>query len=186
MTTKEIREWLARAEGSELRWVEDEAFHMAERGSRYYHGGDEGVYIEVLPDSRMGIGEYAGGISHMDNELCVPVVQKRYTDSLAAFVKAAEFTDGQLIRDLTSELVVANAKEALIDATRQQGILFSRVQLWSDTSEEAEFFIPGALRCLEDLENYVEFVDFTEFISPTETKVITATVTSFTSCLGIL
>jgi len=104
MKTNEIRGWLARAQGSGLRWCEDESFSLAGRGGRFFRGGDEGMYIEVLSDGRMEIGEYAGGVPHMDNAPCAPVVRKRYPDALAAFVKAVEFTDGRLICDLVDAL----------------------------------------------------------------------------------
>ena len=100
MTTDEIREWLARAEGSDFRWTEDESFRNEGSGRRYYRGGDEGKYIEVLPDGRMEIGNYTDGHPNIFNDPCAPVVRKRYSDILAAFVKAVEFTGGQLISDL--------------------------------------------------------------------------------------
>jgi len=61
-------------------------------------------------------------------------------------------------------------------------IVFSRVKLWSDTGEEAEFFMGGAPESYEDIEDHEDCIDFKEFLEQTpgtNMEGITAFVTTF-------
>jgi len=58
-------------------------------------------------------------------------------------------------------------------------IVFSRVKLWTDTGEECEFFIGGVPKDNDDFDENGDFEDFINQISTTDTKEITAYITTF-------
>ena len=81
---------------------------------------------------------------------------------------------------------IADGKELLdsIKALKQThdlpAIVFSRVKLWTDTGEECEFFMGGIPKDNDDFDENDDFEDFVNQISTTDTKEITAYITTFT------
>ena len=66
-------------------------------------------------------------------------------------------------------------------------IVFSRVKLWSQSGEEAEFFMGGIPDGYDDMEDHEECIDFKEFLEQNPDAVIegiTAHVTSFSEGNG--
>jgi len=66
-------------------------------------------------------------------------------------------------------------------------IVFSRVKLWSQSGEEAEFFMSGIPDGYDDMEDHEECIDFKEFLEQNPDAVIegiTAHVTSFSEGNG--
>jgi len=66
-------------------------------------------------------------------------------------------------------------------------IVFSRVKLWSQSGEEAEFFMGGIPDGYEDMEDHEECIDFKEFLEQNPDAIIegiTAHVTSFSEGNG--
>ncbi|MDR1630696.1 MAG: hypothetical protein LBS36_10875 [Oscillospiraceae bacterium] len=58
-------------------------------------------------------------------------------------------------------------------------IVFSRVKLWTDTGEECEFYMGGVPKDNDDFDENDDFEDFLNQISTTDTKEITAYITTF-------
>ena len=92
----------------------------------------------------------------------------------------------ELINDIalgriSEEKDLLDAIKAMKSAeTNNTSIIFSRVKLWSDTGEECEFFMGGVPASYDDLDENADFEDFAERISTSDTKEITAFVTTFT------
>ena len=141
------------------------AFHEDGIHARYVLAGGtsalEGITVNLNPDERRlaagGLALYLAGLS--DNDPDAPL-----TDQL-----------------LNRILGVAAGQEQ----SSARGITFSRVQLCTDTGEETDFYMPGVPRSYDDIENDPEFIDFTEFLSTTDTKTIDATVTVYTEGNGV-
>ena len=104
---------------------------------------------------------------------------KAFTDMTQDNINGFQTTAQQAIAELINKNDAKKGAES-----PSQGIIFSRVQLCTDTGEESDFYMPGIPRSYDDLEDYIEFVDFTEFISTSEAKDITATVTAFSDGSG--
>jgi len=100
--------------------------------------------------------------------------------------------------DLTHKMVdchIENEKD-LLDAIKEikgaeqknpPTIVFSRVKLWSQSGEEAEFFMSGIPDGYDDMEDHEECIDFKEFLEQNPDAVIegiTAHVTSFSEGNG--
>ena len=95
--------------------------------------------------------------------------------------------------DLTHRIVdndINDEKDLLdaikdIKATEPQNaptIIFSRVKLWSQSGEEAEFFMSGVPDGYDDMEDHEECIDFKEFLEQNPDAIIegiTANITTF-------
>lgn len=78
-------------------------------------------------------------------------------------------------------------KNIKMEESSATAIVFSRVKLWSDTGEEAVFFMsgePGGYDDIEDHEDCIDFKEFLEQMPDANLEGITAFVTTFTEGEG--
>ncbi|MDR2502580.1 MAG: hypothetical protein LBC78_04960, partial [Oscillospiraceae bacterium] len=73
----------------------------------------------------------------------------------------------------------------------RQAILFSRVRLWTDSSEDSEFWVrrrgaPQDYDALEDTEGLIDFQEFLDGLPGGGCRTVTAEVTSFCEGDGAL
>jgi len=81
--------------------------------------------------------------------------------------------------DTTKTALISAANAGLVETHDLPAITFSRVKLWTDNGEEDEFYMPGIPKSNDDFDENDEFEDFVNRISTTDTKEITAYVTTF-------
>lgn len=65
MTDAEIKQWLAVTENSRYQWTKDEVTRRNGRGSLFYFGGENGIYMHVKPGGALDIGTYEGALPHI-------------------------------------------------------------------------------------------------------------------------
>ena len=140
------------------------------------YGGSEGIYLDVTLEYEQNGGyereHFVTGktLGESDEDL-------DRMHLIASAITKAFHEDGLHAR----YAVAGGSTEEASEELSVQGILFSRVQLWTDTGIEDEFYMPGVPCCHDDLEDYSEFIDFTEFLAVADVgaKEITSVVTPF-------
>jgi len=78
-------------------------------------------------------------------------------------------------------------KDIMTAQNHATSIVFSRVKLWAQSGEEAEFFISGEPDGYEDMEDHEDCIEFKEFLEQNPDAVIegiTADITTFTEGIG--
>jgi hypothetical protein len=82
MTKKEFNEWMKVVKFSENHWVSD---YITEQNSRQrgqpelllYKGGQDGIYLNVLSDGTVEVGEYKSAIPHIGDAMFKPIHKNR-------------------------------------------------------------------------------------------------------------
>lgn len=100
MTKQEFERWQAITQNSQFRWTEDEIYRLNGRGTFYYHGGEDGIYLKIQKDGMLVAGNYEGAIPHIGEAFFAPVVQQQCRDFNEAYTVAMEAGGKQFILDM--------------------------------------------------------------------------------------
>jgi len=112
-----------------------------------------------------------------------PLYDDEFNNSPCDFEGCSEATKTALIAAANAGFYKNNKPEA----PRAAAIRFSRVRLWSETGEEAEFFMPGAPESYEDIEDHEDCIEFKEFLEQapgSHMEGVSAYITTFTEGAG--
>lgn len=102
MTDAEIKQWLAVTENSRYQWTKDEVTRRNGRGSLFYFGGENGIYMHVKPGGALDIGTYEGALPHIGEAM---FTRKESVDCGTfdqAFQRAATLGGQQFLQDMFS------------------------------------------------------------------------------------
>jgi hypothetical protein len=102
MTPDELAGWKAVTESSRFRWVEDEIYHLNGRGSFYYMGGEDGIYMRIQKDGTLEAGTYEGAYPHIGEASFIPKVTRKCVDYSEAFAVAMEAGGKKFLMDMFS------------------------------------------------------------------------------------
>uniref|UniRef100_S0DDR4 Uncharacterized protein n=1 Tax=termite gut metagenome TaxID=433724 RepID=S0DDR4_9ZZZZ len=102
MTKDEFAGWQAVTESNRFKWVEDEIFRLNGRGSFYYTGGEDGIYMKIHKDGKLEGGTYEGAVPHI-GEACFQVkATQQCKDYSEAFTAAMEAGGKKFLLDMFS------------------------------------------------------------------------------------
>lgn len=102
MDQKEWENWLAVTSSSVYKWVEDRIFYLNGRGTMYYTGGEDGVYMKISNDGTLEIGTYEGALPHIGEAFFVVKKEETYPDFNEAFQMACQIGGIKFLMDLLS------------------------------------------------------------------------------------
>ncbi|KAF5038192.1 hypothetical protein DSECCO2_556850 [anaerobic digester metagenome] len=100
MDQKECENWIAVTASSSYKWVEDRISYLNGRGSLYYTGGEDGVYIQISNDGTLKIGTYEGAFPHIGEALFKVKEEQKYADFNEAFQMACKIGGRKFLKDL--------------------------------------------------------------------------------------
>lgn len=100
MDQKECENWIAITASSSYKWVEDRISYLNGRGSLYYTGGEDGVYIQISNDGTLKIGTYEGASPHIGEALFKVKEEQKYADFNEAFQMACKIGGRKFLKDL--------------------------------------------------------------------------------------
>lgn len=98
----EYAHWIAKTESSRFRWTEDEIFRLNGRGAMYYHGGVDGIYLQIHKDGRVNFGKYEGAFPHIGDAIFDVLVEIQTKDFNEAFATAMNWGGKQFLVDMFS------------------------------------------------------------------------------------
>lgn len=102
MTKEEFAYWQSRIENSRFKWTEDEIFRLNGRGAFYYHGGENGIYIEIQKDGMIEAGTYTDAFPHIGKAFFTVEVKRQCKDYNEAFTIAMEAGGKKFLLDMFS------------------------------------------------------------------------------------
>ncbi len=102
MTDTELKAWLAVTQNSRYRWTEDEITRLNGRGTLYYYGGEDGIYMRVQPDGKLSIGTYEGALPHIGEAFFTPKASMDCGNFDRALQTAMEFGGTKFLVDMFS------------------------------------------------------------------------------------
>ncbi len=102
MNKHELEVWIAETESSRFQWCEDEIYRLNGRGSMYYTGGEDGIYMRIGKDGTLEAGHYKGAIPHIGEAFFQPDVVKQYNNYSQALTAAMEAGGKQFLVDMLS------------------------------------------------------------------------------------
>jgi len=136
MTESEYLKWKAVTESSRFHWVEDAIYRLNGRGTFYYTGGEDGIYLSIDKDGLLTVGWYKGAIPHIGEAVFTEELKKQYADYNAAYTAALEAGGTQLLLDI----LAAPTLEIRTEADSQQGTLSQRDGIdWSQVYISHDF-----------------------------------------------
>jgi len=106
MTQDEFAYWQSRIENSRFQWTEDEIYRLNGRGAFYYHGGEDGVYIEIHKDGRLEAGTYKDAFPHIGDASFFVKTEQQCKDFNEAFTLAMGAGGKKFLLDMFSSDVV--------------------------------------------------------------------------------
>lgn len=96
----EYAHWIAKTESSRYRWTEDEIFRLNGRGAMYYHGGTDGIYLQIHKEGLVEFGKYEGAIPHIGDAMFQVLAEKQTKDFNEAFAVAMNWGGKQFLVDM--------------------------------------------------------------------------------------
>lgn len=102
MTKDEFSYWQSVIENSRFKWTEDAIFRLNGRGSFYYTGGENGVYMKISKDGLLEAGTYEGAIPHIGDAMFKPAATRQCADYSEAFAVTMEAGGIKFLADMFS------------------------------------------------------------------------------------
>ena len=102
MNQAEFDYWSAVTASSKHKWVEDEIYRHNGRGSFYYTGGEDGIYIEATKEGQLQYGRYEGAIPHIGEAIFMPAETLQFASYSAAYNEMLRRCGVQFLVDMFS------------------------------------------------------------------------------------
>ena len=141
------------------------------------NAGPDQVQVKLIPETAADI--YLLSLFSDDAQLSTVNTVCELFSRLPA-ERQTELINSIAMGQISKEKDLLDAIKTMKSAeTYTPSIVFSRVKLWTDTGEDCEFFMSGVPVDNDDFEEHDDFESFVEQISTSDTKKITAYITTF-------
>jgi hypothetical protein len=124
LTKDELAYWLSVVDNSRFKWTEDAIFRLNGRGSFYYTGGENGVYMKVGKDGMLEAGTYEGAVPHIGEAMFKPETTRQCADYNEAFTVIMEAGGKKFLMDMLSAdapAMPAQAEKTLDEQLAEEG-----------------------------------------------------------------
>ena len=102
MTQDEFNHWKAVTDSGAHSWVEDVIRRLNGRGTMYYIGGEDGIYIDISQDGMLELGTYEGAIPHIGEAFFSVKTEKQCSSFDEAFKFACQIGGKRFLIDMFS------------------------------------------------------------------------------------